>query len=156
VIYASPGRRFLGFVVDFFLLGAVGVLLLPLLGVSMEDFLDGVVPRQYQVANFLIAAAYQIVFISWRGQTLGKMALRIRVVDETSAEIPRVSAAALRWLIPAAAGLVPQLGVFVLAVVYLWLLWDPRRQGIHDKVARTVVIDVLLPLAPPPPPAPEE
>ena len=27
-------------------------------------------------------------------------------------------------------------------LVYLWLLWDPLRQGLHDKAVGTVVIGV--------------
>ena len=29
---------------------------------------------------------------------------------------------------------------FVCALGYLWILWDPNKQGLHDKVASTVVI----------------
>ena len=39
--------------------------------------------------------------------------------------------------------LVPLLGLFAPVVRFLdpaWLLWDPKRQALHDKVADTVVV----------------
>ncbi len=32
---------------------------------------------------------------------------------------------------------------------YLWLLWDPHTQCLHDKAVGTVVVDTRVPLAPP-------
>jgi uncharacterized RDD family membrane protein YckC len=39
--------------------------------------------------------------------------------------------------------LVPLLGLFAPVLRFLdpaWLLWDPKRQALHDKVADTVVV----------------
>lgn len=156
MIYASPGRRFLGFVLDFVLLGAATALMLPILGIPLEDVVDGVAPPSFEITTLLLAAVYQIGFITWRGQTPGKMAVRIKVVDEQSPALPTISAATVRWLIPAAAQFIPQVGLIAVIVVYGWLLIDPKRQGIHDKAARTVVIDLLLAVDPPPDLPPED
>ncbi len=153
MIYASPGRRFVGYFIDLFILGLVIVVLVPFMGISLEDIREWTPPPQLAVVALVISGIYQIGFITWRGQTPGKMALRIKVVDEDSGALPAVTAAAARWVVPAAAQYLPgMLGLGVVAVIYGWLLWDPRRQGVHDKVGRTVVIDMLLPLAPPPDP----
>ena len=149
MIYASPGRRFLGFFLDFVVLGLVAVLLVPIMGVSIDDILDGNPAPGFTFANLVVTAIYQIGFITWRGQTPGKIAVRIKVVDEETGALPVFTAAGARWLIPAAAQFVPGFGIFVLVVIYGWLIWDPRRQGIHDKVGRTVVVDQLLPVPPP-------
>jgi uncharacterized RDD family membrane protein YckC len=37
--------------------------------------------------------------------------------------------------------IIPVLGAFAL-VLYLPLLWRPRRQGLHDRLAATVVVRV--------------
>jgi len=60
------------------------------------------------------------------------------------------SAAALRWAavgVPAlgAALLVGTAGVgigllAVLGTVYLWMVWDPRNRGLHDRLAGVVVV----------------
>ncbi len=95
------------------------------------------------------------------GSDAGKMAVRIKVLDEQSATLPALSGATVRWLIPAAAQLVPTIAGVPLAIfiVYGWLLFDPKRQGVHDKAASTVVVDLLLPVGAPydaPPPGPVE
>ena len=72
---------------------------------------------------------------STSGQTLGKRAVRIRVVDfETGATITYTRAFARnvgRWL----SGIVVGLG-------YLWMLWDADQQTWHDKIASTTVVRV--------------
>ena len=80
---------------------------------------------------------------------------RMKVVDETTDAIPGVGAATVRWVIPAAAATVPLVGVVAIAVIYGALLFDSRRQGIHDRAARTVVID-LRELPPPPAEDPQQ
>jgi uncharacterized RDD family membrane protein YckC len=42
---------------------------------------------------------------------------------------------------------VPVLGGLFGLLNELWVLWDPRRQCLHDKVARTIVIRTDLPPA---------
>ena len=149
MIYARPGRRFLGFIVDYTVLALLLTLFLPLSGVSVEQLGQSEAPRSIELLLLMIGAAYQIGFIAWRGQTPGKMLLRVRVVDEATATVPTLTNATIRWLIPGAFGLSTSLAIFAWPVIYGWLLFDPRRQGLHDKLARTVVIDVLLPLASP-------
>ena len=70
-----------------------------------------------------------------RGQTYGKRALGIRVVDQNGGSIGYGSAFgryAITFLF----------GLFVLPVVldYLWPLWDRRNQALHDKVASSLVV----------------
>ena len=102
----------------------------------------------------IIAAAYETVFIATKGQTPGKMATRIRIVRTDSGATPGWGASAARWALPSVAAVarvvawavgaqseaVSLLGV-VGVLVYASLLWDKRRQGWHDMVARTLVIN---------------
>ncbi len=148
-MYASPGRRFLGFVIDSLLIGVLSLLMLPVFDVNLDDLDNIELPAGWRVGYLVILGLYQIGFIVWRGQTPGKIAFRMKVVDETTDAIPGVGAATVRWVIPAAAATVPLVGVIGIAVIYGALLFDSRRQGIHDRAARTVVID-LRELPPPP------
>ena|SRR5437868_7588304 len=68
------------------------------------------------------------------GQTLAKRLCNIRVVDAESGQ-PGVGAgrAAGRNLMSLVSG-------YALGIGYLWMLWDPRKQTWHDKVARTIVV----------------
>jgi uncharacterized RDD family membrane protein YckC len=81
------------------------------------------------------------------GQTIGKRVMGTKVVTaDTRAPISGQSAcgrAAVYALIPA----VPSVGALFALVNESWLLWDPRRQCLHDKAASTVVVKTSM-LAP--------
>jgi uncharacterized RDD family membrane protein YckC len=95
-----------------------------------------------EAAFLLLALAwayvYQVEMMHRSGQTIGKRAMKLRVVPlDPTARLTR-GAATLRWLVEVvAAVLVPGFGW----LDGLWQLWDqPYRQCLHDKVARTVVV----------------
>lgn len=97
-------------------------------------------------ANLAIAAVYNIGFHVARGQTPGKMLVGIRVRMADVDRNPDLRAAGLRWLVqfgPGALNGVAMLGflagLFNL-VDHLFPLWDARKQTLHDKAGRTVVV----------------
>ena len=136
---ASPDRRLLGFAIDVVILV---VLSLPavLTIIALEEPGSTGFPWAATVALQAIGGVYFVVFIALRGQTIGKICARTRVVDVDTGRVPSWTAAFVRWAVPAAVATIPVFGVAVL-IVYAWLLWDPRRQGLHDKAARTLVVD---------------
>jgi uncharacterized RDD family membrane protein YckC len=89
------------------------------------------------VATIVVAIAYYWLLTGYWGTTIGKRVLGTWVV--TAADRSRVSlpAAFLRALIFVLGGEVVPL--FFL-VDNLWLVRDPRRQALHDKAARTLVV----------------
>jgi uncharacterized RDD family membrane protein YckC len=124
---------------------------------------DNAVSRLRWVGFLSVLVAYcgyEIGFVATSGQTLGKSALRIRVVSLETGEHPGVGGAFARWVVPALAGLVAPVllspgylsgtggpfagrarwALYVTLIIYAWALWDPHRQGIHDKIAQTVVV----------------
>ncbi|GAA4132592.1 RDD family protein [Actinomadura keratinilytica] len=71
------------------------------------------------------------------GQTLGKMLLRTRVVRaDTGGAISAGQAAGRSAFYSVLGGLCGCVGIVDVA----WILWDERRQALHDKVAGTVVV----------------
>jgi len=96
--------------------------------------------------SVVVSLVYQTVFLTTRGATPGKMVVgtvvrrvgapgKLTVVDA----LKRQAIDAVTTLL----SLVPLLGLFVPLVRFLdpaWLLWDPKRQALHDKVADTVVV----------------
>lgn len=68
------------------------------------------------------------------GQTVGKKLMGIRVVDIQGTR-PSMGKFFLREIIGKM--LVNQL---TLDIGYLWVLWDSKRQGLHDKIASTYVV----------------
>jgi uncharacterized RDD family membrane protein YckC len=80
----------------------------------------------------IIALAILLFWVS-RQATPGKMWLRLRIVDAATggdAPFPRLVVRYLGYLLSA----------LPLGLGFLWMLWDPRRQTWHDKLAGTVVL----------------
>jgi uncharacterized RDD family membrane protein YckC len=90
--------------------------------------------RWHSALETLIGFAY--FTICWSsvtgGQTLGMRVLNLRVIGTNGQPIsfPR---AALRWL-----GIVISAAVVLLGLI--WVAFDSRKQGWHDKIANTFVV----------------
>lgn len=81
---------------------------------------------------FVISVGYFVYF--WgRGQTIGMRVFHLRVADAVTGQPIGYGRAALRYL-----------GYIISAIVcYIGLIWaafDGRKQGWHDKIANTVVL----------------
>ena len=92
----------------------------------------------------LIAAAVWFLYdalqhAKW-GQTLGKRALSTRVVSAYDRSPITGAAAAKRAAVYALVPIIPVVGTVFSLLNDLWLLWDRRRQCLHDKAGRTIVI----------------
>ena len=81
---------------------------------------------------WLIEVAYFTGFWVWRGQTPGKMLLGIKVIRTDSSPI-NLPYSLLRYL-----GYI--VSMVTLFVGFVWIAFDSRKQGIHDKVADTYVV----------------
>lgn len=81
----------------------------------------------------LVSAAYWVWSVAAWGATPGMMAAGARVVRTDGGGRPDPGRAALRWAAGAASALPLGLGL-------LWAAWDPRKQGWHDKIAKTLVV----------------
>lgn len=84
----------------------------------------------------------------WGGQTAGKKLFGLRVVELTGA--PMTVMRCLRRYGGYAAGMATG------GLGFLQLLWDVNRQGIQDRTAHTVVLDLRAAALPPAAPAAEE
>lgn len=73
------------------------------------------------------------------GQTLGKKAAGIRVVREHDGGAISSGTSAWRYGVQILLSLPCGIGSLLDA---LWILWDPRKQTIHDKAAHTLVVKV--------------
>ena len=79
---------------------------------------------------------YWLMHARW-GQTLGKKLLGIRVVRQDDGRAVTTGQAAGRSAFYTVLGGVCGCIGFI---DVLWILWDPRKQALHCKVARTVVV----------------
>lgn len=100
-------------------------------GLSMDEW-AALPPVPLIFFLFLLKLAYFYAFTAVGGQTIGKMALHIRVVTEDHASID--AAVALRRTVIGA------VSTAVLGLGFLPAFFDPERRAFHDRVARTRVV----------------
>lgn len=93
---------------------------------------------------WVIAGVYETGMVAWKGQTLGKLLLRIEVVRRTDGARPTPGEAAVRYAVPTVWLLLPLplIGQLLWMIVYLSAIPNTRRQGWHDKAASTLVLVV--------------
>lgn len=143
---AGRGARLAAALVDLIILAVINWILGLIFGqtVTWINNPDGTVSVGYSsggvaggllwIAIFL--AYFTILHSKWEGQTLGKRVLGIRVVREgdrgtisTGQALGRAAVYYFSWWVCVVGGIIN----------LAWILWDPRRQALHDKVAKTVV-----------------
>lgn len=84
----------------------------------------------------IIAAIFYIFcWIKFAG-TPGKRLLRLKVLDEKTGENVTVVQGIIRYI-----GYFP--AAFVLMIGIFWVAFDSKKQGWHDKMAKTVVVREL-------------
>lgn len=143
---ADPGQRLVARIIDSVIVGIAFFILFFVVAIALggadtagagDDALGGAVVIMFILA-FAAFVAYEVGLTATRGQTVGKMAMGIKVVDEATGQAPGWGPSFIRWVIPLLIGIVP----FGTIVDALWLLWDKNRQCLHDKPAKTLVIRI--------------
>jgi len=89
----------------------------------------------------LLPALAVLAFWQVRGATPGKILLHLRIVDATTLGKVAFGRLVLRYVVYGVSLLFAPLAL-LMALGYLWVAFDKRCQGLHDKLARTVVIRV--------------
>jgi len=141
VRYSSRAGRFIAYVVDGFVIGIlVGIpyfvaLVLITLGAGGDNRFPAVIGAVILVIALLVGLAYRPWMWSRGGQTVGYMVMRLKVVRAADGGPLSGGQAIGRFL-----GYIISAAVFYLG--FIWILFDAKRQGWHDKLANTVVIEV--------------
>jgi uncharacterized RDD family membrane protein YckC len=134
--YAGFWARFGAFVIDTILLLAITV---PLTAhfYGWQIFSDPDAPFIKGPADILINWIFPLtaVFLFWRYKqaTPGKMALSIRIVDAKTGGPMSVGQIIGRYF-------AYFVSVLPLCIGFLWIAFDPKKQGWHDKLAGTVLV----------------
>ena len=80
-------------------------------------------------------AAYQIYFWGTSGQTIAMRLFHLRVVDANTGGPIGFGRAVVRWLMTIVNSWACYIG-------WIWVAFDARKQGWHDKVANSVVLQI--------------
>ena len=138
--YAGFWRRLLAFILDSFLFSAVVAPLLVLM--YGRDYFYWSAEQTgiyaiYGIADFLLTTLLPVALIIgfWikLGATPGKLLLDCKVVDAKTLQALSWKRALLRCLAYIASALPIYLG-------FVWIAFDKRKQGLHDKLAGTLVL----------------
>lgn len=91
----------------------------------------------YGTADVLISLVFPLVACLWfwikKGATPGKMLLGLKVLDAKTGNLLTLGQAFLRYV-----GYIVSSLIFCLG--YIWVGFDKKKQGWHDKMAKTVVV----------------
>jgi uncharacterized RDD family membrane protein YckC len=138
--YTGLVTRAIGFGIDAGIINLVGLIVAAIVALALGLF-D--VPSSIDTALAVIGAglfvmwtvAYFVTFWSTTGQTPGARVMRFRVVAPGARHGPIGPRRAFVRLLGMVLAAIP------LLAGYLMVLFDDRRRGLHDRLARTAVLD---------------
>ena len=120
---ASFGIRLVAALIDGLLLLVIGAVIGFIVGNTLGS-----------LVNILLGLGYYAYLEgSPSGQTIGKRAMSIRVIDFATGGPIGTTRGLIRYLGRILSSIVCLLG-------YFWMLWDKDKQTWHDKIATTVVV----------------
>lgn len=83
--------------------------------------------------NYFFPAVAVILFWIYKSATPGKMALRLKIVDEKTGGKPSAGQLIGRYL-------AYYISIIPFLLGLIWVAFDRRKQGWHDKLAGTLVV----------------
>ena len=137
---APISRRIGGLILDQLIVAVPVVAVVIAVGFTPSDTVTSKSLLIFNLGLTSVAFAYYTVMIAMLGRTVGKLALGTRVVRLIDGGRPDWSESVMRALVPLSLGAIPRVGVFLGLAVYSIALWNPLRQGLHDRAAGTLVV----------------
>lgn len=125
---------------------------------ALGGLIDYVGPVLVVVFLYAITRSLLLYFVLWlavlgwsvynaylngsTGQSVGKQVVGLKVVGEQTGQVIGAGMGIVRWLIGVAIGIIPCVGWAFQIVNLLFPLWDAKKQTLHDKAVKSVVITV--------------
>ncbi|MBN2782191.1 MAG: RDD family protein [Campylobacterales bacterium] len=136
ITLASTRSRALAFFIDEMLLS---ILLIVALWDSfsaannVEEMIN--LTNMFVLEYMAMKIIYQAFFTMKYGASIGKIVMKIRVLEIATMNYPNVLSSLNRAIFRVISEMLFYLG-------FLWAFFDPARQGWHDKTAKTLVVNV--------------
>lgn len=155
LILAPVGSRILAAIIDQLLFSLVFVPVFIAIGIehfnpekikTTADYMQLLeqVPQTTLITTVFLSIGLlviQLFLLAKRGQSLGKLALGIRILDYHSKKIPSaLNIIGLRTLLFNFSYNLPFIGLMILIADIALLLFAPENRSLHDKVANTYVV----------------
>lgn len=132
---ADTKKRAVAFFIDELLLSFVLILSLSdsfANAKTMEEMI--LLTNSFVLEYMAIKIIYQAFFVMQYGASLGKIVMKIRVIEIATMQTPSVLSALNRGIFRVISEMLFYLG-------FLWGMLDPARQTWHDKTAKTLVVN---------------
>lgn len=133
---AGPSARLGARILDALITGAVAFVVLLAGAVAAGSTGSDVLFFLTLAAVLVGLIVYEVGLTATKGQTLGKQAVKIKVIRVDNGQPPGWGKSALRWVVPGLCGIIPFGGL----ICYASLTWANNRQGWHDMAAATYVV----------------
>lgn len=135
--HAGFGVRLVAFLVDGIVIGSLKAILLrplaKLLGWDLSSYVGAPLFSIENIASSLIFFLYFVLMTWFFRATLGKMLMGLKVVSADDKPLTFLQVVTREWLGRYISG-------FLGHLLYLVILFNPHKQGIHDMLSDTVVI----------------
>jgi uncharacterized RDD family membrane protein YckC len=149
VEFASFPQRILARVIDSLIVFGLWMLYLKLTGVHLnldvnsKDFDPNFGLGIAEIIFLpLFSLAYEVPSLAARGMTIGKRLMGICVVRTDGLIGIGLGRAMIRWCVPFFIGLFPLIGPILNIGAEGYFFFDPHRQNVPDKAARTYVVRI--------------
>ncbi len=133
---ASIEKRMIAFMIDDMLISMIFLIIFYQKIILLINDYEQMVIFINSIFVYIVSVkiAYQTIFVYLYGQTVGKMAMKIRIVNKFTFDNPTF----LESLNRAVARVVSEIFFYL---GFIWANYNPLRESWHDKFAKTIVID---------------
>ncbi|WP_456452755.1 RDD family protein [Hydrogenimonas sp.] len=132
---APLGRRTVAYAIDDMLVSLIFVVMLwDQIAAAQTPEAVAAIVNSVWLLILVTKIGYHTLFVWQYGASLGKMAMKIWVVEAATLRTPRFAVAFNRAIFRVVSEMVFYLG-------FLWAFFDPNRQAWHDKTAQTFVVN---------------
>jgi len=99
---------------------------------NMEEIIN--ITNSFILEYMFMKIVYQTFFVMQYGATIGKLVMKIKVIEIKTLSNPSFSSSFNRAIFRVVSEMIFYLG-------FLWGMLDPARQTWHDKTAKTLVVN---------------
>lgn len=94
----------------------------------------GIISNSWMIL-YVVRIVYHWLFVRYYGATIGKIVVKIKVIEVGLLDNPSTKQALVRSLLRT-------LSEFLMYLPFLYILTNALRLGLHDKMANTIVVEL--------------